>query len=103
MSRNRLPGEESDRVIVLDAAWLEDTTRRAVGSLRAHMVNKPYVTLGAMVGTGLVVGAGLFRPVARSVVGLGARLALSTVVPALVDHYQLGPRAPQPTPDLTSS
>ena len=91
MTRQRLDVEESPGGF--DGAWLNDTASRAAATLRAQVQDAPYVTLGAAIGLGLVIGGGLWRPVARSLVGLGARLALSAVVPVLFDRIH-----PNPTP-----
>jgi len=69
-----------------DQDWLEDTARRATATLRASVQEAPYSTLGAAVGVGLVAGGGLWRPLGRALVGFGARIALSAVVPALIDR-----------------
>ena len=69
----------------LDQAWIEDTARRAAATLRARVQDAPYPTLGLAMGLGAVIGGGLWRPVARALVGVGARLALTAVVPALID------------------
>ena len=55
-------------------------------ALRARVQQDPYATLGIAVGLGLLVGGGMWRLVARSLLGLGTRLAVSTVVTSLLDR-----------------
>ena len=69
-----------------DRDWIEDTARRATATLRASVQEAPYSTLGAALGVGLVAGGGLWQPLGRALVGFGARIALSAVVPALIDR-----------------
>ena len=95
MNSPRNEAETSDAGF--DGAWLEETAERATATLRARVQDAPYVTLGAAIGLGLVIGGGLWRPIARSIVGLGARVALSTVVPALIDRITVPTKqAPKP-------
>lgn len=81
-----------------DGAWLEDTAARAATAVRMRVQDAPYLTLGAAIGLGLIVGGGLWKPVARSLVGLGARIALATVVPAMIDRINPSDRRPDHQP-----
>jgi hypothetical protein len=60
--------------------------------LRARVQEDPYRTLGLALGLGLVIGSGMWKVLARSLLGVGARLAVAAVVPAMLEgnssHHQ---------------
>lgn len=56
-------------------ASVQQTVRIAERSFREVARDRPYVLLGAAVGTGFVVGGGLASPITRGLVGMGMRTA----------------------------
>ena len=59
---------------------------RARTMLSTRVRNDPYATIGIAAGLGLLVGGGMWRLFARSLLGLGTRVAISTVVTSLIDR-----------------
>lgn len=62
----------------------KDDPPELAAALYARMEQAPYRTLGIAVGLGLVVGGGMWRLLARSLLGIGAR----TLVAAIESNHQ---------------
>lgn len=74
-----------------DGRSADDVAARTVAVLRARVQAAPYFTLGAAIGLGIVAGGGAWRPLAGSLFRLGARFALTALVPAMIDRIDLSP------------
>ena len=67
---------------------LQDQLQDGLAIVRANVQQAPYASLGLALGVGLILGGGMWRVLARSLVGTGARLAVALVVPALIERNQ---------------
>ena len=68
------------------AEWGHETVERAQSMLIDRVRRDPYATLGIAAGVGLLVGGGMWRLFARSVVGLGTRLAVGAIVATIFEE-----------------
>ena len=66
-------------------APIAEAVDRACTVLSTRVQRDPYATIGIAVGLGLLVGGGMWRLFARSLVGLGTRIAVTTVVTSLLE------------------
>ena len=73
---------------------MERTLEQCSAKVRDHLEEKPYQALAVAVGVGFVLGAGLWRHLARSLVNVGGRLAVTAVVASIADSIL--PIAEQP-------
>ncbi len=71
-----------------DAPAAGDTAARAATMLRTRMDQAPYQTIGIAIGLGVVLGGGMWRLLARSLLGLGARAFVAQVIPSISDQSQ---------------
>ena len=62
--------------------------RDGLTMVRANVRQAPYASLGIALGLGMIIGGGMWRVLARTLVGTGARFAVAVVVPALLDRNQ---------------
>ena len=60
--------------------------QRALSVLSARVQEDPYATLGIALGVGLLIGGGMWRLLARSMVGLGTRVAIGAVVASVIQQ-----------------
>ena len=66
--------------------------------LREHMEGRPYQTLAVAAGVGFVLGGGLWNHLVRSLVNVGARLAITAAATTLLDGLgRSGVRPPEPS------
>ena len=72
----------------VDSQAVLQSLERGAALLRTNVRREPYASLGLALGLGLVVGGGMWRVLARSLVGAGARFAVAVVIPALLDNNQ---------------
>ena len=61
---------------------------RYTDALRDRVEKRPYQALALAAGVGFVLGSGLWKHLARSLVAVGGRLAVSAAVPLLVDFLR---------------
>ena len=60
---------------------------RASTQLRARLVDAPYQTLGVALGLGVIVGAGMWRLFARSMLEIGARTFMAVATTSNSDQH----------------
>ena len=61
-----------------------DASARASAALSARVQQYPYRTLGLGLGLGLVIGAGMWKVLARSMLGVGVQFAAAVAVPPMI-------------------